>query len=77
MNANTNPPLSKINLNTLAIQAEEMIHWLSSFGEDHGGGVTRLLYSSSWKEAQLALAKQMEEFGLSVYHDDVGNLLGD
>lgn len=38
-------------------QVEAMIEWLASFGRADNGGVTRLLYSPSWQEAQHALKK--------------------
>lgn len=52
------------------------LDWLSNFGADPDGGITRLLYSSSWIRAQQALAERMKEAGLSVYYDDAGNLYG-
>ncbi|MFC5471972.1 Zn-dependent hydrolase [Cohnella suwonensis] len=39
-------------------------------------GVTRLLYTDSWKEAQHYLAETMKEAGLAVRWDKVGNLIG-
>ncbi len=56
--------------------AEAMVKWLSSFGQDRSGGVSRLLYSSSWVEAQHALKGKMEHAGLTTYFDSVGNLFG-
>ena len=32
-----------------------MIEWLASFGATENGGVTRLLYSTAWIQAQAAL----------------------
>ncbi|UOF92374.1 allantoate deiminase [Fodinisporobacter ferrooxydans] len=60
----------------LAKRTEKMIRWLASFGANPNGGVTRLLYTPSWLEAQSALAQKMEEIGLHVFFDDVGNLYG-
>ncbi|UZH06055.1 allantoate deiminase [Heyndrickxia coagulans] len=54
----------------------ELIEWLASFGKTAGGGVTRLLYTPAWKEAQHALKKKMEEAGLQAYFDSIGNLFG-
>lgn len=62
-----------------AIQAgitEQTLAWLGTFGEQPGGGVTRLLYSPSWLQAQQALAEKMNEWGLDAYFDGVGNLYG-
>ncbi|MWV46473.1 allantoate deiminase [Paenibacillus sp. HJL G12] len=55
---------------------EELIQWLGTIGSDSDGGVTRLLYTPSWKEAQEALAAKMESLGLQAYFDDAGNLCG-
>ncbi|MCL6458239.1 MAG: Zn-dependent hydrolase [Gorillibacterium sp.] len=55
---------------------EETIEWLSLFGADASGGVTRLLYDASWQEAQSTLAQRMLQLGLEVTFDEVGNLHG-
>jgi allantoate deiminase len=54
----------------------EAIEWLSSFGGGSDGGVTRTLYSHSWKEAQQALKGWMDVKGLAAYYDGIGNLFG-
>jgi len=54
----------------------EAIRWLSSFGASADGGVTRTLYSSSWKEAQEALKEWMNNCGLETNYDSIGNLFG-
>ncbi|WP_308807440.1 Zn-dependent hydrolase [Alkalicoccobacillus gibsonii] len=54
----------------------DWIKWLASYGKTDNGGVTRLLYSESWLEAQLALQKQMIQRGFTVRFDEVGNLFG-
>lgn len=53
-----------------------MIEWLASFGGTKNGGVTRLLYSPAWQEAQQALKNKMDKTGLQTYFDSVGNLFG-
>ncbi|MFP5115321.1 allantoate deiminase [Bacillaceae bacterium C204] len=53
-----------------------MIEWLASIGKTENGGVTRLLYSPSWLEAQLALKNIMDQSKLHTYFDSVGNLFG-
>jgi allantoate deiminase len=53
-----------------------MIEWLASIGETENDGVTRLLYSPSWLEAQLAIKDKMEQTILQTYFDSVGNLFG-
>ncbi|GAA4707755.1 allantoate deiminase [Brevibacillus fulvus] len=69
------PQLAEIAANPLP-KVEELIDWLASFGADPDGGVTRLLYSSDWAAGQSAMAVLMEQAGLTVYYDDVGNLFG-
>lgn len=54
----------------------EAILWLSSFGASTDGGVTRTLYSRSWKEAQEALNGWMNNCGLETNYDSIGNLFG-
>nr|WP_145158916.1 Zn-dependent hydrolase [Paenibacillus terrae] len=49
---------------------------LGRIGREPGGGVTRLLYSPSWQEAQRLLAGRMADAGLEVRYDRVGNLYG-
>lgn len=58
---------------------KEIVHyidWLSSFGKNGNGGITRLLYTDEWKEAQDGLKNLMEELGFDTYYDKVGNLFG-
>ncbi|WP_318502415.1 allantoate deiminase [Bacillus sp. T3] len=57
-------------------QVGELIEWLASIGKTEDGGVTRLLYSSAWCEAQQALRNKMDQAGLVTYFDSVGNLFG-
>ncbi|MBU3180832.1 allantoate deiminase [Clostridium psychrophilum] len=54
----------------------KLLKWLGGFGKDSAGGVTRLLYTQQWIEAQDALKKTMEDEGFSAYYDEVGNLFG-
>lgn len=54
----------------------ELLGRLALIGESDEGGVTRLLYTEPWKRAQECLAGWMEEAGLEVYYDEVGNLFG-
>ncbi|MFX3634740.1 MAG: allantoate deiminase [Candidatus Pristimantibacillus sp.] len=53
-----------------------LLEELSLFGADDNGGVTRLLYSSEWLQAQIFLAERMQELGMEVRFDQVGNLFG-
>lgn len=57
-------------------QLDQLLSWLASFGKTKDSGVTRLLYSKEWLEAQLALQKLMESHGFQAYFDDTGNLFG-
>lgn len=59
-----------------ASEIEEMITWLASFGDSGEGGVTRLLYTRPWLDAQHALKEKMEGWGMDAYFDDSGNLFG-
>lgn len=56
--------------------ADEMLEWLALFGGTAAGGVTRLLYTDAWSEAQHALKHVMQQKGLDVRFDAVGNLFG-
>lgn len=42
---------------------EETLPWLSSFGADPTGGMTRLLYSPEWLETQQQLKKEWQQAG--------------
>jgi allantoate deiminase len=61
---------------SLTEEIAERINWLGQIGRTENGGVTRLLYSDSWMEAQTAVNQKMEEMGLSARFDDVGNVFG-
>ncbi|WP_066067652.1 allantoate deiminase [Neobacillus soli] len=52
------------------------LEWLGEFGKDSAGGVTRLLYSKEWTQAQHALKGWIEEEGLEAGFDEIGNLFG-
>lgn len=42
---------------------EETLPWLSSFGADPTGGMTRLLYSPEWLETQQQFKKEWQQVG--------------
>lgn len=42
---------------------EETLPWLSSFGADPTGGMTRLLYSPEWLELSSNLKKEWQQAG--------------
>ena len=53
-----------------------LVDWLGEYGKDPEGGVTRLLYTKEWVEAQKALEKLLQEDGLTTRYDEIGNLFG-
>jgi allantoate deiminase len=65
-----------LQLDGLAFSIEQKLNRLADYGKDEGGGTTRLLYSSTWIQAQEAIKKWMQEAGLQVYSDPVGNVFG-
>lgn len=54
----------------------EVLEGLSFYGAEPEGGVTRLLYTEPWQKAQRAVGTGMEQLGLDVSFDAVGNLFG-
>ncbi|TXK73768.1 M20 family metallo-hydrolase [Paenibacillus sp. N3.4] len=57
-------------------QLLEVLEWLATYGATTDGGVTRLLYTMDWSDAQLALAGRMRKLGLEAHSDAVGNVYG-
>jgi len=57
-------------------ETEKLLKWLGQYGKDPNGGVSRFLYKPEWVDAQQALEKYMQQAGLLVRYDDVGNLFG-
>lgn len=55
---------------------EQTLPWLSSFGADPSGGMTRLLYSPEWLETQQQFKQRMTESGLETRFDAIGNVYG-
>ncbi|WP_047154828.1 Zn-dependent hydrolase [Aneurinibacillus tyrosinisolvens] len=49
---------------------------LGSIGKQASGGITRLSFSEEERAAKRKVASYMEEAGLTVYEDAVGNLIG-
>jgi allantoate deiminase len=60
----------------LAETVTGLLDELALCGAERDGGVTRLLYTPSWLEAQRLLERRMAECGLAVRYDCVGNLFG-
>ena len=61
---------------TLEKRLDNNIKALSQIGSDPTGGMTRLLYSDSWLEAQKFVEGTMREIGLETSYDEIGNLFG-
>lgn len=62
---------------SLGREAENMLEWIANFAKDQDGGVTRLLYSTEWRNTQEALEKLMKDLDFDrVYYDEVGNVFG-
>ncbi|KAA0965536.1 allantoate deiminase [Sporosarcina sp. ANT_H38] len=66
----------KLEFENLAAEIVERVEWLGCFGKDPLGGVSRLLYSEEWDEAQKAMKGWMENEGFEVQFDEIGNLSG-
>lgn len=65
-----------MKVKNLTREVAHFVDWLAEFGKDAEGGVTRLLYTSEWVDAQKALEKVMQEDGLTTRYDEIGNLFG-
>lgn len=56
---------------------EQEVEWLSSISDTLGDeGVSRLLYSEPWNDAQTKLSDKLTSLDMEVYHDEIGNLFG-
>lgn len=60
----------------LGKETYRLLEWLGQYGKDPEGGISRLLYSSAWRQAQKALEQLFGESGLEVHYDEIGNLFG-
>ncbi|WHY85157.1 allantoate deiminase [Neobacillus novalis] len=63
-------------MDDLQKEVVDRLEWLGEFGKDPAGGVSRLLYSKEWTQAQHALNGWIEEEGLEAGFDEIGNLFG-
>ncbi|MBV9172627.1 MAG: Zn-dependent hydrolase, partial [Chloroflexi bacterium] len=59
-----------------AAEMQQLIETLGAIGEQPGGGIIRHVYSPSWVAAREQLERWMNEAGLQVREDAVGNLFG-
>lgn len=57
-------------------EVQEISTWLSKHGAVENNGMTRLLYTQEWVNAQQSLQHAFEKSGLHAYYDDIGNLFG-
>lgn len=56
-------------------KVDDFLEWLAAYSAE-GAGVTRLLYSPQWLEAQQALHAKLDGMGLDASFDEVGNVFG-
>ncbi|PSW19834.1 allantoate amidohydrolase [Photobacterium sanctipauli] len=63
-------------MDTIYQEIESTSEWLSKFGADCEGGITRLLYSNEWLEAQHALLEKFKLAQMRAYTDEIGNVFG-
>lgn len=54
----------------------EEIIWLSAIQDGDGPGVTRLLYTESWRRARQEMIHKLQSLNITTYDDEVGNLFG-
>jgi allantoate deiminase len=59
-----------------ADQLSSYVATLAQYGRNARGGIDRPVYSPAWAEARRQVATWMEELGLAVRSDAVGNLFG-
>src|ERR1700737_929823 len=65
--------------NSFSVEPGEMqrlVETLGAIGEQPGGGIIRHVYDPAWVAARAQLADWMNEAGLAVREDAVGNLFG-
>ncbi len=65
-----------MELEIAADQLGRYVSELGAFGRTPAGGVDRPVYSAAWAEARQQLASWMQDIGLDVRSDAVGNLFG-
>lgn len=65
-----------MEIEDMMTEVQRNVDWLRKIGEDPQGGVSRLLYTESWIEAQNMLKGRFEDIGLNAYFDSIGNLFG-
>lgn len=68
--------MSEIHATINVNEIQQLVDWLAAFGATNEGGVTRLLYTKEWMQAQQAMKQKMIDSGMQAYFDSVGNLFG-
>ena len=63
-------------MNISTNEISEIMNWISSYGSLETGGITRLLYSQEWIDAQNGLKEKFESIGMKANFDEIGNLIG-
>lgn len=63
-------------MSVTAREVEDIRDWLANFGPDPAGGMSRLLFTKDWLDAQTALRQRFEDLGMEAEFDEVGNLYG-
>ena len=57
-------------------EIKDTLDWLSAFGINESGGITRLLYTKEWLAAQRGLKEKFEQLGMRAEFDEIDNLKG-
>lgn len=63
----------------MEISPEEVVatrDWLAQWGADPAGGMSRLLFTKDWLDAQMGLKSKFEDLGMTAEFDEIGNLIG-
>ena len=60
----------------IGVLTTDLIEWLSQFGGNENKGISRVLYSDEWINAQNGLKELLLQKGMDAYFDEVGNLFG-
>lgn len=68
--------IKELDSSYMEIQIVDLLDWISQYGKDHKGGISRLLYTKEWIETQNSLLELLREKGFEAYQDEVGNTFG-
>src|SRR5437588_13119138 len=70
----TSPQRASAMDDITAAEMQHLVESLGAIGEQPGGGIIRQVYSEAWVAAARQLTLWMQEAGLDVRQDAVGNL---